>query len=350
MAILSGTMNMAQWALLSNEPLVEAVTFSLIDNGSVMARDIPWTNKQTLVANGVRFEGNLPTPNWSPLNAEGVVSLGTPNPYQEVAYIIRNYVDVDKNYVLDQNQITDPRAVQAQAVLKAIAYDFNYQFVQNNHVGGNQNAPVGLRYRLANPTLYGVRSAALIDAGGVDLSTAGLTVSTANAFIEFVDQLLWSVDAPNGNAGGLNAIPGPTPGVVLYMNDIMLRRFRRAIRIMGTSGGLDITQDQFQRSIETYKGCPIYDIGYKIDQATRIISNLELATGLLPDGGGTFTSIYAVNYGPGHFGGWQFGPLNVQDIGLLNSGVIYRTLVDWAGGLINQSNRSIGRLFDIKLA
>src|SRR5258707_1253269 len=125
MPVLSGTMNMAQWALLSNEPLVEAVTFSLIDNGSIMARDIPFTSKQTLVANGVRFEGNLPTVNWSQLNAEGVVSLGTPNPYQEVAYVIRNYVDVDKAYVLDQNQITDPRAIQAQAVLKAIANDFN---------------------------------------------------------------------------------------------------------------------------------------------------------------------------------------------------------------------------------
>lgn len=348
MAILTGTMNMAQWALLSNEPLVEAVTFSLIDNGSVMARDIPWTNKATLVANGVRFEGNLPTPNWSPLNAEGVVSLGTPNPYQEVAYIIRNYVDVDKNYVLDQNQIVEPRSVQAQAVLKAIAYDFNFQFINNNHVSGNQNAPVGIRYRIDNPSTYGVRTAAKIDAGGVDLSAAGITATTANNFIEFVDQLLWSVDAPNGNASGINNPAGPNPGVVLYMNDTMLRRFRKALRLMGTSGGLDITQDSFNRSIESYKGCPIYDIGYKIDQATRIITTTETNAGV--DGASTFTSIYAVNYGPGHFMGWQFGPLNVQDLGLLNSGVIYRTLVDWAGGLINQSNRSIGRLYDIKLA
>jgi len=350
MAVLSGTMNMAQWALLSNEPLVEAVTFSLIDNGSVMARDIPFTNKQSLVANGVRFEGNLPTVNWSPLNAEGVVSLGTPNPYQEVAYIIRNYVDVDKNYVLDQNQITEPRAIQAQAVLKAIAYDFNFQFINNNHVTGNQNAPVGIRYRIDNPSTYGVRTAAKIDAGGTtaDLSPAGMTAATANAFVEAVDQLLWSVDAPNGNMGGMNNPSGPNPGAVLYMNDLLLRRFRRALRIMGTQGGLDQTTDQFQRSIETYKGCPIYDIGYKTDQATRIITATETAAGV--DGASTFTSMYAVNYGPGHFQGWQFGPLNVQDIGLLNSGVIYRTLVDWAGGLINQSNRSIGRLYDIKIA
>jgi len=186
-------------------------------------------------------------------------------------------------------------------------------------------------------------------AGGVDLSVAGMTATTANSFLEFLDQLLWSVDAPNGNQDGINNPNGPTPGVVLYMNDIMLRRLRRALRTLGTSGGLNIVTDQFNRSVEAYKGCPIYDIGYKTDQATRIISNVETANGAL-DTGGTFTSVYAVNYGPGHFQGWQFGPVNVQDLGLLNSGVIYRTLVDWAGGFINQSNRSLGRLFNIKLA
>ncbi|HEV2237403.1 MAG TPA: hypothetical protein VGR57_12145, partial [Ktedonobacterales bacterium] len=186
MAILTGTLNMAQWALLSNEPLVEAVTYSLINNGSVMARDIPWTNKQTLVANGVRFEGNLPSINWSPLNAEGVVSLGTPNPYQEVAYVVRNYVDVDKQYVLDQNQIAEPRAIQAQAVLMGLAYDFNDKFINNDHVVGNQNAPVGIRYRISNGTTYGVRSGNLIDAGGAtnDMSAAGMTAATANGFFE----------------------------------------------------------------------------------------------------------------------------------------------------------------------
>lgn len=338
---------MAQYALLANEPLVEAVTYSLIDNGSIMARDIPFANKQTLIANGVRFEGNLPTVNWSQLNAEGVVSIGSPKPYQEVAYTIRNYVDVDKRFVQDENQIADPRSTQVEAVLKAIAYDFNDKFFNNDHVSGNANAPVGLKYRIANGSTYGVRSENSIDAGGTDLTSANITATTANAFLEQLDQLLWSVDAPNGS-----------PSVCIYMNDVMLRRFRRALRVLGTSGGLDVTRDQFDRVIESYKGCPVLDVGYKADQSTKIIPGNgksgssavgETSAGVASTGSSAlYTSVYAVNYAPGHFMGWQFEPLQAEDIGLLNNGVIYRTLIDWAGGLMNASTRSIARLYDVK--
>ena len=62
-----------------------------------------------------------------------------------------------------------------------------------------------------------------------------------------------------------------------------------------------------------------------------------------------FTSIYAVNFGTDHFFGWQFSDLNVEDMGLINNGVIYRTLLDWAVGFMNTSTRSIGRLYDIKI-
>jgi hypothetical protein len=55
-----------------------------------------------------------------------------------------------------------------------------------------------------------------------------------------------------------------------------------------------------------------------------------------------------VNYGDGKFGGWQMQPLQATDVGLLEAGSTYRTLVDWAGGLINQSNRSIARVYNLK--
>src|SRR5690349_15474209 len=123
MAISTNALTMAQYAIMSNQPLVQAVTFSLIDNGSIMARDIPLLDKQTLIANGVRREGNLPSVNWDSINEEGASVSGTPTPYQEQAYILRNVIDVDKFLVMDQNQIVDPRAAQTEAYLKAVAYD-----------------------------------------------------------------------------------------------------------------------------------------------------------------------------------------------------------------------------------
>ena len=84
-------LNLRLWVLgVLVDVAVAAVTNSLIDNGSIMARDIPFVTKQTLIANGVRWEGNLPTVTWSQINAEGVVTSGTPTPYQEQAYITRN--------------------------------------------------------------------------------------------------------------------------------------------------------------------------------------------------------------------------------------------------------------------
>jgi hypothetical protein len=354
MAIGAGTVTLADYALMSNQPLVQAVSMSLIDYGNIL-QDVQLTTKQSLQANGTRFEGNLPTVNWRALNAEGVSVHGQPTPYQEQCYFMTNYVDVDKYIVQDQNQIVDPRSTQTAIVLKALTYDLNFKYFKNAHDGtGDANAPVGLRARIddaASANKFGVRPENKIDCLGAaaDLSQAGLTAKTAGAFFEMLDLLLWSVDADNGS-----------PGVVLYMNDYMRRRIHFALRFMGTSGGLDQTRDQFDRIIYTYKGAVIRDPGVKADQTTRIIAGNAIAAGSGSVGetaagvdstgaSANFTSIYAVNHGTDHFFGWQFGPFNVQDLGLINNGVIYRTLIDWGVGFMNTSTRSIGRLYDIKI-
>jgi hypothetical protein len=336
MTITAASMTLADYALQSNDPLVRAVTFSLIDNGAV-AQDIPLLTQETLIANGVRFEGNLPTVNWAQINSEGVTTKGTPTPYQEKVFTFRNYIDLDKLYVRDKNAIQDPRATQINAFMKALAYDFNDKFINNDHIAGDQNSIVGIKYRITNGGTYGVRPENSIDAGTLNISQSGATQATANKFIEYLDQLLWSVDSPDGQ------------GVTLYMNEVMKRRLNFLARLMGTSGGFDITKDQFDRVIQTYKGAMIRDIGYKADQATRIITNTENANGA-NDGSSNQTSIYAVNYDTNHFFGWEFEPVNVQDLGLINNGVIYRTFIDWAIGLMNASTRSLGRLYDLKMA
>ena len=350
--ISSNSYTLADYALNSNDPMVQRVTMSLIDYGNVL-QDIPLLNKKSLIANGTRFEGNLPTVNWSPLNSEGVTTKGTPTPYQEQVFLIRNYIDVDKFIVEDENQIVEPRALQTQIYLKALTYDINYKFFKNDHITGDVNAPVGIRARIDDTLTgnkYGVRPENRIDAGGaaVDISQAGLTAKTGGAFLEALDLLLWSVDSPEGE------------GVVLYMNDYLRRRLHFVLRFMGTSGGLDLTQDQFDRVIYKYKGATLRDPGVKADQTTRILLGNAIANGTGSIGetaagvdssstGSNFASIYAVNYSTDHFFGWQFEPVNVQDLGLIYNGVIYRTLIDWAVGFMNASTRSIGRLFDIKI-
>lgn len=338
MSIISAnSVTLADYAQMSNNPLVQRVTYSLIQYSNVI-QDVPLVEKKSLIANGVRFEGNLPSVNWSQLNAEGTTTKGVPTPFQEQAYFIRNYIDVDKFLVMDENAIVDPRATQTEAYLKAVTYDLNDKIFNNDHITGDLNSFVGFKYRIDNGSTYGVRSENKINGGGLDITqaTLGTTPVNGNKLLEFIDQLLWSVDSPDGE------------GVVLYMNEQMKRRLNFALRQMGTSGGLAITQDQFNRTIQNYKSAVIRDPGYKADQSTRVITSTEANTGVA--GSSTYTSIYAVNYSTDHLFGWQFEPPNVQDLGLLYNGAIYRTLIDWAVGLMNTSTRSLGRIYGLKIS
>ena len=127
-------------------------------------------------------------------------------------------------------------------------------------------------------------------------------------------------------------------------------RFKYDFAVGGGSDVAITTQDQFGRTIDMYKGAIFRDPGYKADQTTRIIPNTEASDGTA--GPSTYTSIYAVNYSTDHFYGWQFKDLSaaVEDLGKINNGVIYRTYISWAIGLMNASTRSIGRLYGLKMS
>lgn len=334
MPISANALTLAQYALMSNEPMVRAVTYSLIESGSVMAQDIPFANRKSLIANGVRWEGDLPTISWTNVNEEGATTSGTPKPYQEQAFILRNKIDTDKYLVEDENQIVDPRAARLGAYLKAQAYDFNDKFINNNHVAGNAKAIVGIRERIDNGATYGVRSENKINGGGTVL-TAAMTAASVNDFLELVDQALWSVGSPNGE------------GCVIYVNDVLHRRFNRGLRQFAGQGGFAQATDQVGRTVDRYRGAVVRDIGRKADQSSYIITGTETAAGV--DGASDFTSLYVVRYGEDGLLGWQFEELQARDLGLLEDGVIYRTHIDWAGGLFPVTNRAMARVYNLKI-
>lgn len=333
MAISANAVTIAQAALTSREPVINAVGNSLLDNGSVLARDIPMVNRQLMIANGVRWVGNLPTVNWAKVNEEGATSSGTPTPYQEQAFIIRNYVDVDEVLLRQENNLVDPRATQTEATLRAIAYDFNHKFIENNHTTGDSDAFLGMRWRLDNPGDFQIPTVNKIDASAT--MTTSMTAANMNALLEKLDQGLYAVDSADGE------------GVVIYCNEVFLRRFAFGLRLMGTSGGLRTDQDQYGRIVSMYKGAQLRDIGLKADQATRIIKTTEANTGA--DGSSTFTSVYLVNYRTDHMFGWQYAPIEVRPVPGQDNAVINRTLVQWVGGLYQANIRSIARLYDINL-
>src|SRR5258707_8411067 len=216
---------------------------SLVDMGSVLARDIPFLEKPTLYVNGVRFEGGLPAVTWAALTKKAVPASTPRSTFKKQVYIRRNQVDIDEFLARDITAIRDVRATQVEVLLKAIAFDVNEKFITNRHHTGDPNAFVGIRQRIAAGSTYGVRAENLINAGGTDLSLATMSATTAGNFLEQLDQLLFSVDAPDGS-----------PSVTLYVNEVFRRRMNHAVRLMGTQGGFNQARDMYDRVVEAALG------------------------------------------------------------------------------------------------
>lgn len=336
MAVDASALNLAQYALMSNDPQIQRITFSLLQFGTVL-EDIPIVTVPSLNIRGVRWQNNLPTVNWRKLNASSSVTSGSPTAYSEQAFIASNNIDTDIKLIQDQNQITDPRTAQVQAWFESFAYDTNDKFFNNDPVSGNSDAFTGIRYRLDNPTIFGTNSACKISGGAVDLTDSGMTASTGGAFFSYMDQMLDELGDSDGN------------GVVVYMNRNLRRRAQRAIKMMGAGGGFDMTRDAFDRRIMMYRNARVMTVGVKSDQSTEIITSTEDTSG--NNASSTYTSMYAVRYGEGRARGWQMAPLAINDIGVrTDEPTQYRINIDWAVGLVFEHTRSIARVYDIKVA
>jgi hypothetical protein len=330
----SNALTLAQYAAISNDPLVQRVTASLLNYGNVL-QDIPLVTDPTTIMNGVRWTGNLPQPSWVPVNTDPTAVSGTPTPWQEQVYLVRNTVQTDNVFVIDKNQIRDPRAIQVEGYLEGLTYDINDKFINNNHVAGDEHCFVGLRTRLDSPGIWGIPTEMKIN-GNVVLTPAGTTAATANALFRALDQLLFLMGSPEGD------------DVYFYINDELGRSINQAARTLGPAAGFRMDVDNYDRSVTKYKNATFRQIGRKADQVSDIITNTEKTDGTA-DGTGKCTSLYGVRYGDTAFLGWQMYPLVPRDLGLLPNGVTHQIVFDWAFGLAQIHTRALGRIYNIQV-
>lgn len=333
MAISSSALTLAQYANQSNDPLVTAIVNSLYTFGSVFD-EVPIVSKASLKINGARLQGNLPTINWRKLSESSVTTSASITQYSENVYPIGNNIDIDKLYLVDQNSIGDPRAVQLMAYMESLTYDVNDKFFNNGPLTGDPDAPIGIRYRLDNASAFGIASQCKINGGGVDLSAP--TAAIGGQFLELLDQALQELGSPDGD------------NCRIYMNRLVSRRVDRAVKLMGSGGGFEMVRDAFDRRILMYRNARVQTVGVKADQSTEIITNTETAAGA--DGSSTFSSFYVVKYGEDRFIPWQMKPLEVSNFDLPDEPTINRTFIDWQLGYAQNHTRSISRVFNIKVS
>ncbi len=314
---------LAEFSKIETDPLRKSVIDALIMESNLM-EIVPWETIGQLSTTVVKIK-DLPSVGFRKVNEGYAESIGHFEKQTENISLFGGDIDTDIAIARAKNTIADARAIQQVLKLKAVAYDFNDNFINGDPTTDPEEYK-GIQKRIDDINTNGFTDQ-YIDLA--DTTDKGINRDSASryAFLDKLNELIY-------------AIKGHSPDFLL-MNKKMLLATRS---LLLREKLLQTTTDMFNRQIDVYLGARMIDIGVKADQSTEIITNTE---GL---GGGSFeTSIYALKLGIGDSTwGIQEYPLEVRDIGELQAKPVFRTRVDWNLGLATVDPRSLGRLYGIR--
>jgi hypothetical protein len=316
---------LAELSKIETDPLRKSVIDSLLMESNLLEL-VPWETIGTLSTTVVRYK-DLPSFGYRKINAGYTESTGHFEQKVENISLGGLDIDTDKAIARAKNTIADARAIQQTMAMKAAAYNFNDKFISGNPTTDPESFK-GLTERVNDLYTEGFTDQKF----ACNSTSVGILYSTGdrNNFLNDLDKLIYSIAGHNPD--------------FLLMNKKMLLALRALLR---QEKLLNQAQDQFGRVIDMYGSTRLIDIGVKADQTTEIILNTETAAGVT-SGGSECTSIYAVKFGEGDATwGIQEYPMEVTDLGELQTAPKYRTRVDWPHGLATVGPRSLARMYGI---
>jgi hypothetical protein len=276
--------------------ILNAMTFETI-NGSGVDYD------QEAALPGVAFRG---------INEEYTASAGVINPQHDPLKIAGGTLDVDSALIKMLGE--GVRAKHEAMKIKALSLKISKMIIKGDSTSDPKEFD-GLQRRLDNDQKICV--------------TSGLTDSVGALTLAKLDE-------------AIDATENPTH---LIMNKKLRRLLTQASRTSTIGGYVTYTQDNWGRQVPLYADLPILDAG-KDETNTDIIPLTETAG----DAGADATSLYVVSFGDGMVEGIQNSVMDVKDLGLTDSGVIYRTLVEWLVGMALYHPRAATRVWNISTA
>lgn len=247
-------------------------------------------------------ESALPGAEFRAVNAAYAESTGTITSATEGLVILGGDADVDRFLQLTRSDLIDQRATQIEMKARSIAHKFNDTFI-NGNTGVDANSFNGLKQRLTGGQVLSMGT------NGAQINTDN---TTRHAFLDALDALIAAV--PNCD--------------VLLTNRQVLTKYRSAARQL-TIG--QQTVDSLGRTVDTYNGIPIVDVGNKAD-GTQIIPATETQ-----GSSNVASSIYAAHFGAGApdpgVVGLTNGGVQTFDLGQLETKPVFRTRIEWFTGL-----------------
>lgn len=275
---------------------------------SAILANLPFEDIQ---GNALKYntEQTLPGIGFRGVNEAYTESVGVINPQTESLTIAGGTLDVDRFLIKTQGE--SARSRHEAMKVRALSLRWTNRFIKGDS-NSNPKEFDGLQVRLVNGQL--------IDAGA---TSGGDALSLAK-----LDQLA-------------DQVVNPTHWI---MNKAMRRRLTQAARNTSVGGFITYEQDMFGRKQSFYQGMPILELD--LDNLGNEILPFTEAN----PGGGTAasTSIYCVSFSEEGVMGIQNGSIDVEDLGLTDSGVIYRTLVEWYSSFAVFHGRGAARLQGIK--
>ena len=334
-------MTLAEESVLEDQPLRKGVIDTLLMDSDLM-RVIPFDSIAAFSVTHVR-PNDISTPGYRSVGATSVTEGG--GRWERVTNdisLIAHDLDVDKAIIKatgTMNRAGEARALQTQQLLKALAYQFNESFV-NGSPEDDINEFEGIKSRVE---AIGGNQVVDLASGGDSLK---VTSSDANrrTLLDAIDQ---GVEAVDGNK------PVTRPGqVVILGNNTTRRRLTSIYRNLGLLNTQEDAQGRFFFSVGA-GGPVVLDAGIVNDSSltgatpTKVITDTEDPG----DAGNDSTSLYIMRLQENEYlWGIQEYPMEVTDIGELQSAPAFRTRVDWNPGLAQINPRAIFRLKGFKMA
>jgi len=258
-------------------------------------------------------EAALPGVAFRGINEEYTASAGVVNPMHDPLKIAGGTLDVDRALIKMMGE--GVRGKHEAMKVRSLSLKLAKQVIK----GDSQADPRefdGLQRRLDNDQKIAV--------------TANATDSVGALTLAKLDEAIDQTENPNA----------------LIMNKKTRRLLTTASRTSTIGGYVTYTQDNWGRQVPRYADLPILDAG-KDNTNTDIIPLTETAG----DADADSTSIYVVSFGDGMVEGIQNASgLEVEDLGLTDAGVLYRTLVEWLVGMCMYHPQAATRLWNISTA
>lgn len=353
MNVSSSAYNLADFALNVEAPQRQReIAFSMIKEGSIF-RDLHMVTDPDIAFTGSRVVGGLPTVDWVKVNEpEPTVVKTQAKPYTEQSYAFANAVQISKLLLAAaKKRGKKPENLfnmQIKAFLKSLAYEMNDMIFNNAHVAGYSRQDidcfVGIKARVMDSLTdqkYGVNPECAISAAATNMTVAAGTGATLNALLLYMDQALYAVGSPDGD------------DCIIVVNEDLLPRLNRGIRLLGAGGGFDMTRDAFGRSMTTYKNAKVRSAGRKSPTAAgaqaQIITSTENTAGTA-DTGGTSTSMYVIKTGEEDFYVQQAWALDSGDPYMLENKTMWQVVFHNAYMLVQPNTRAVARIYNILMA